>query len=217
MNMQRRSPFWGTIGFLLVMIILTVTICTHRYIETQNCSESSSIVIVETTELIDDTSINTSQTTEEPTTTVFTQTSSELTQKEIPINNKSDFKSYMPYTAITNKSSKQYELQQQAYTDENGIRCIDGRPLIAVGTGWGLYIGDIVLVICNNGNSFEAIIGDWKANIHTKSDNKTTIDNNCRCEFIVDMSVLIPSVRRSGNVSVLEPYNGYVTNVQKID
>lgn len=132
----------------------------------------------------------------------------------IPQTNYKDFKSYMSYTAITNRSSKQYALQQQATTNENGFRCIDGSPLVAVGTGWGLSVGDRAVVYCDGGNSFEVVIGDIKADIHTLSDNKTTASNNCRCEFIVDMSSLNSTVRRRGNVSVLTEYSGYVVDIK---
>ena len=37
-----------------------------------------------------------------------------------------DFKTYMDYRAITNTDSVQYALQQEAYTDSQGIRRIDG-------------------------------------------------------------------------------------------
>ena len=129
---------------------------------------------------------------------------------------KKDFKSYMPYTAITNKSSVQYKLQQQALTNEDGIRCLESRPMVAVGTGWGLKVGDTALVTCENGNSFEVVIGDIKADIHTDTNNKTTISNGCRCEFIVDINSLNTIVKHNGNVAVLEKYNGYITNIVKI-
>ena len=88
--------------------------------------------------------------------------------------------------------------------------------MVAVGTGWGVNVGDVVLITCENGNSFEAVIGDIKDNADTMSDNKTTASNNCRCEFIVDMNNLNSTIRLSGNVAALEQYNGYVVNVQKI-
>lgn len=130
---------------------------------------------------------------------------------------KQDFKSYMSYTAITNTSSAQYKLQQQATTDENGIRCINSKPMVAVGTGWGVSVGDIVLMVCDNGNSFEAVIGDIKANAHTNADNKTTSSNGCRCEFIVDVGQLNKDVKLMGNVSVLEKYTGYVISIEKLN
>jgi predicted RNase H-like nuclease (RuvC/YqgF family) len=135
---------------------------------------------------------------------------------EIAQISKRDFKSYMSYKAIINTSSKQYRLQQQASTDANGIRCINSRPMVAVGTGWGLKVGDTALITCENGNSFEVVIGDIKADVHTDASNKTTISNGCRCEFIVDMSNLNTTVKNRGNVAVLKQYNGYITNIVKI-
>lgn len=129
---------------------------------------------------------------------------------------KRDFKTYMPYTSITSQSSTQYKLQQQAVTDSNGIRCLNSRPMVAVGTGWGLNVGDVALVICSNGNIFEVVIGDIKADVDTDTDNKTTLLNGCRCEFIVDMSSLNATVKHRGNVAVLERYSGYITNIIKI-
>lgn len=140
---------------------------------------------------------------------------SEISSLKIkPQTNYKDFKSYMSYTAITNQSSKQWALQQQAITNDNGFRCIDGKPLVAVGTGWGLSVGDHAVVYCDGGNNFEVIIGDIKADIHTLSDNKTTASNNCRCEFIVDMSSLNPTVKSRGSVSVLQKYSGYVVDIK---
>lgn len=136
----------------------------------------------------------------------------ELTQKT----SHNDFKSYMSYKAITNTSSMQYKLQQKASTDTNGLRCINGNPLVAVGTGWGLSVGDTALVICDNGNRFKVVIGDIKANQHTDSQNKTTVSNGCRCEFIVDMNYLNTTAKQMGNVAVLKQYSGYITNIIKI-
>lgn len=130
--------------------------------------------------------------------------------------NHNDFKSYMSYTAITDKTSAQWQIQQRAYTNEDGIRCIDGVPLVAVGTGWGLSVGDSAIVTCDNGNSFRVIIGDIKADIHTMADNKTTAANNCRCEFIVDVNALNKTVKKLGNISALKQYSGYVVSIVKV-
>lgn len=129
---------------------------------------------------------------------------------------KKDFKSYMPYTAITNRASKQYKLQQKASTDSDGIRCLNSKPMVAVGTGWGLKVGDTALIVCENGNKFEVVIGDIKSNAHTGADNKTTASNGCRCEFIVDMKSLNTTVKSRGNVAALKKYSGYITNVIKM-
>lgn len=127
-----------------------------------------------------------------------------------------DFKSYMSYKAITNKSSKQWKLQQIATTNEYGIRCVDGIPMVAIGTGWGLWVGDVALVTCKNGNSFKVIVGDIKSDAHTDAERKTTVSNGCRLEFIVDTDVLDSKAKLMGNVSVLSQYNGYVVSITKV-
>jgi hypothetical protein len=127
-----------------------------------------------------------------------------------------DFKTYMSYSAITDHTSKQWLLQQQALTNEDGIRCIDGIPMVAVGTGWGLSVGDTAVVMCENGNYFTVIIGDIKADVHTEADNKTSILTGCRCEFIVEIDKLTDNVRLSGNMATLEKYSGYVTHIREI-
>lgn len=128
-----------------------------------------------------------------------------------------DFKSYMPYQAITNKESMQWKLQLQATTNEDGIRCIDGIPLVAVGTGWGLWVGDVAIVTCENGNTFKVMVGDIKDDSHTDAANKTTVSNGCRCEFIVDVEKIDATARKLGNMATLSKYSGYVVNIEKAD
>ena len=137
-------------------------------------------------------------------------------QKYTSYHSNMDFKSYMSYKAITNKSSKQWKLQQVATTNEDGVRCVDGIPMVAIGTGWGLWVGDVALVTCKNGNSFKVIVGDIKSDAHTDAERKTTVSNGCRCEFIVDTQYLDPMAKQLGNLSALSKYNGYVVNIEKV-
>ncbi|MEE1302426.1 MAG: hypothetical protein UHD64_06545 [Bacteroidales bacterium] len=224
MSLIRRSSLWGTIGIILIMILISTNIYTHLHFKNEceqleNLNKALSLTVNEQTITIQkiqnknaDLNIYISE---------LERKNKDLEQKDttppkITEVNNDDFKSYMSYTTITSRASKQLKLQQQAHTDNNGLRCINGRPLVAIGTGWNLSVGDIALITCENGNNFEVVVGDIKANVDTKSDNKTTSYNNCRCEFIVDMSKLNSTVKKSGNVAVLDQYNGYVTNIQKI-
>ena len=140
----------------------------------------------------------------------------EEAKNHVVIPPRSEFKTYMSYKAITNRTTRQWKLQQQATTNEDGVRCIDGIPMVAVGTGWGLSVGDIALVTCENGNSFTVMIGDIKSDRHTDAERKTSIASGCRCEFIVDISKLDPTVRLSGNMATLSKYSGYVINIEKV-
>ena len=246
MHITRRSPLWGAIikhglTTILLTVIVVLSVWTHEKLnEYQEIGQALDLTINEQSATIQEIKSENSELTtyiselEKTNATLKkenTQLKKENTQLEDEVEElskepkketvviqatKRDFKSYMPYTAITNRSSKQYKLQQQASTDKDGIRCINSKPMVAVGTGWGVNVGDTVLIKCENGNSFEAIIGDIKANAHTGSDNKTTVSNGCRCEFIVDMSSLNTTVKSRGNVAVLVKYSGYITDVVKI-
>lgn len=219
MRLLRRTSFWVVIVVTLILIMTCMYFhMKNKYMELKTYNEVLCNTINKQTSSINE--LENENIELKSYISQLEEKNAQLQQEDkIPQTqetNHSDFKSYMAYTAITNKASKQYKLQQSAYTGENGFRYIDGRPMVAVGTGWGLSIGDIALITCENNNSFEVVIGDYKANKDTTSDNKTTLSNNCRCEFIIDIKELNSTVKRSGNVAVLNQYKGYVINVQKI-
>nr|DAT96458.1 MAG TPA: cell division protein [Bacteriophage sp.] len=135
---------------------------------------------------------------------------------QVSTSNNGSMKSYMSYRAITNTRSKQYQLQQQAVTDPNtGVRTINGDYCIAIGSGWGYEIGTKVLVTLQGGKTFNAIVADAKADAHTQSDNKTTSYDGSVVEFIVEVSSLPKAVRISGNLGVLEIFNGGIISITK--
>ena len=107
----------------------------------------------------------------------------------------------MPYQAITDKSSYQYRLQQIAYTDEYGIREVDSRYIIAIGTAFNANIGTYVDLELKNGEIIQCIVGDIKADLDTLEDNITTSDNGCVSEFICDVDNLVPNVKLMGDIS----------------
>lgn len=224
MHSTHRSPLWGAIGTILIIILILITIIVSihardEYAELKEFSDALSVTVSEQTSTIkrleeENTSLNITVSELEEENKRLEEENTKL-QAKTQVSWK-DFKSYMPYTAITDQTSGQWQLQQLATTDENGLRCIDDKPMVAVGTGWGVSVGDNAVITCDNGNSFEVIIGDIKDNKHTNAENKTTSANHCRCEFIVDSSQLNPTVKTTGNVAVLKQYNGYVVNVQKI-
>ena len=123
----------------------------------------------------------------------------EYIEYTIPENN--GFKSYMSYTTITNKSSSQKELQSIAYTGNYGIRMVEDRYCIAIGTAFNSNIGDCVDLILKNGEVIKCVVADIKADEHTKEDNITTKSNGCVSEFIVDTNKLDESVKKIGDVS----------------
>lgn len=136
-------------------------------------------------------------------------------QKSKPNVTDSGFRSYMPQTAITSKSSKQYELRMDANVDADGILNIDGCALVAIGTGWNIPVGSKARVTTESG-TYDIVVGDVKANCHTDVTNKVTVTNGCVVEFIVDVPSMDPSVKRSGNIATIPKYSGKVLNIEPI-
>lgn len=127
--------------------------------------------------------------------------------------NISDFKSWMPYTAITDRSSPQYELTRKAKADENGLLKIDNYYCVALGSAYG-KVGDKFKITLNTNKSFDVIKADQKADIHTIGDNKTSLDGS-QIEFIIDKSKLNQDVKKHGNVSVLNIFSGRILSIVK--
>lgn len=128
----------------------------------------------------------------------------EVSSYEYEIPENSGFKSYMSYKAITSKSSYQYKIQEVAYTSNYGIRQVDGRYCIAVGTGLNAPVGTYIDLILDNETVIECIVGDIKADIHTLNNNIVTKSNGCVSEFIVDEKELQPLAKKMGNMSYCE-------------
>lgn len=98
-------------------------------------------------------------------------------------------KTFMGYKTITDKTSEQYALQQEATTDEEGFRKIDDRYCVAVGTAFNMFTGQYFDVVLENGTIIKCIIGDIKKEKDTDSTNTFTAQGCC-LEFIVDTKKL---------------------------
>ena len=115
-------------------------------------------------------------------------------------------KTWMPYTAITSKSSPQYILQHtSAYTGNYGIRMVGVRYCVALGSHFGCEIGDEFDLVLANGTVIPCIMSDEKSDKHTDSNNIITTATNCLSEFVVDKSVLDIKAKRSGDISSVCP------------
>jgi len=134
--------------------------------------------------------------------------SAEVT-KTVEICSANTFKSWMDYNAITDETSDQWKLQQDAVTDKNyGFRMIDGYILVAMGAEYG-PVGTKYLIEFEDGKVINAMIGDIKHEGCTSSADGSMI------EFIVDQDVLPVSIMKSGNFNDL--FNGSITEIRLID
>lgn len=79
---------------------------------------------------------------------------------------------YMPYTAITAKTTPHYRLQQLAETNEEGYRTYEGAISIALGSAYGTQIGTLYDIEFSDGQVMRAILGDNKQDRHTDEKNQ---------------------------------------------
>ena len=114
-------------------------------------------------------------------------------------------KTYMDYRTITSTGTYEYKLQNTvAYTNDDGIRMINGRYCIAVGTAFGTRIGQYIDLVLENGTVIHCIMGDTKSDEHTDSEHVFTVASGCCSEFIVETEKL-NGVAKSGDVSNAHP------------
>lgn len=131
------------------------------------------------------------------------------------VNCNSWFKSYMPYTAVTDTSSSQYELLNgsDAYTDINtGIRMVGDRYCIALGSYYTTEIGQKVDLVLDNGNVIKCVLGDCKADCDTNASNQYAGSGDV-AEFIVDYNIFNNLKDASGTVNWVYGFEGDIVNV----
>jgi len=74
---------------------------------------------------------------------------------------------YMPYTAITAKTTPHYRLQQLATTNAEGYRVYDDAICIALGSAYGTTIGTLYNIKFADGKEMRAVLSDNKSDRHT--------------------------------------------------
>ncbi len=142
---------------------------------------------------------------------------SDYEELQLPQTNLSNsFKTYMDYNKITNTSTKQWQLQQNATTNEQGLRTLDSLYMIAIGSDYA-NVGDIIKVTLDSGIQFECIVGDIKnandsnatGQYHYAGDGINII------EFIVDTNTLHDLTKVMGDISYIEGFSGHITKLEK--
>lgn len=137
------------------------------------------------------------------------------TPSPVVMKGQTKFKSYMSYKAITLTSSDQYKLQQIAYTGDYGIRMVDGRYCVALGSRWGKKIGTKLDVYLDDGTVLKVILGDQKQDRHTDSTNSFGLHNGDVLEFIVDTGSIPDVVKTCRSFHVI--FGGLVVRMEVVE
>ena len=138
---------------------------------------------------------------------------------EIPQGDCSSFL-YMDYRAITDTSSKQWELQQMAWTDSDGFRRIGDDYCVALGTYYG-QVGDRFRITTDKGNSYTVIEADAKGYDAVFYDGVHSwyhyAGNGCNVvEFIVQTEYLPNAVTVSGSCGAVDYLSGNIVSIERV-
>lgn len=134
---------------------------------------------------------------------------------------KSYVKTHMGYKSITCKTSKQYALQQTAYTDtKTGIRMVDDCYMVAVGSYYTDHVGEKLLVTMSSGKQAVCIVGEFKSNRHTDPSNRYHVGgyekgiyykgDGSVLEFIVDSNIY-------SSEKIPEVFDGEIYRIEKLE
>ncbi|MEE3406043.1 MAG: hypothetical protein VZR73_18395 [Acutalibacteraceae bacterium] len=120
-------------------------------------------------------------------------------------------KTYMDYRTITNRESVQYELQQDCYTDADGLRRYKEGDEYVVAVGSPIAeVGDYITVELDDGTELDCIVGDSKGDrwYHLCGKGHNIV------EFIVDTESLDKEAKNAGDVSCIVG-DGNVERIEK--
>lgn len=212
--------------YILVLLVAAGVLGDALAIRNVNSNLDDRLKVLETTEVTtvsettDDNTLNINITwTYEPKAKAVTKTVEEVPSvfdSGISFN----FHSYMDYRKITHTDSKQYELQQECWTDELGLRRHGSDYVVALGTFFSNTVGDRFKVYLDNGNTFYATVGDIKADSATDEMNAyVPIDNETgnMIEFIIDDKAANTNMLMLGTVSYYDFFDGAVIDIERID
>lgn len=143
---------------------------------------------------------------------------------ELP-NLDTSFKTYMDYRCITDTDSMQYKLQQNAWTDEDGLRRLGEAYMVAMGTYYADECGKTFEITFDTGEKILVVVGDIKTDCHTDKTNRYSpvYDNNGNfisanvLEFIVDTDVLSRHTKRLGTVEYCGNLQGNIVSIVAIE
>ena len=148
-----------------------------------------------------------------------TNSTKDLNECAVPDNVDTSFKAYMDYRTITDTTSKQYKMQQNAWTGMDGVRRIGDDICVAMGTYYAEECGARFEITLDTGKTFNVIVSDIKADKDTDKTNRYTMHGEnpkaCVIEFIVDVDELGDKSRDTGDVSYSN-FKGEVTSIVKL-
>ena len=133
----------------------------------------------------------------------------------INVASKSAVKRYEDFTAISDTSSKQYQLLRKGVRESNGLIKVDGYVCVALGSRYGA-IGSKFIFVLKDGNrkrAVKVIKADEKQDRHTLNGEGWTDINGNILEMIVDTGKLPEEAKTSGDCDRIEAVRGEIVRI----
>lgn len=126
------------------------------------------------------------------------------------------FKTLMDFRSIKDKTSRQWQLQQEAWTDEQGFRRYGDYYMVALGTYYASECGRLFRISFEGGGVIEAVVGDIKSDMDTDALHQHR-DGNV-VEFIVDTGAISRDCMVMGDMSWADTrFRGKVESIEYLD
>ena len=143
---------------------------------------------------------------------------------KVPTDIDTDFYGYMDYNCITDDTTVQWDMQQNAWTDWQGLRRYNNDYMVAMGSYYSDYeVGSRFEITLDNDTVFTVILGDLKKDIHTnKTHMYTPVYDDWQLvkanviEFIVDENQLSSDVKKLGTISGYDSFDGNIKSIKKL-
>ena len=143
---------------------------------------------------------------------------------KVPTDIDTDFYGYMDYNCITDDTTVQWDMQQNAWTDWQGLRRYNDDYMVAMGSYYSDYeVGSRFEITLDNDTVFTVILGDLKKDIHTnKTHMYTPVYDDWQLvkanviEFIVDENQLSSDVKKLGTISGYDEFDGNIKSIKKL-
>lgn len=128
-------------------------------------------------------------------------------------------KTYTDYHCYNIDGSAQKYIQENATTEEHGIRMFDGYYCVALGSAYG-EVGDVFIVELSTTMQLAVIMADEKADCDTDPTNRyhpcpnyCGEDRACVVEFIVDEDKIPEDVSIYGSFDYCELFHGNIRRI----
>lgn len=233
MKKEIRSLICIIMGIICVSVWLAIIAMTDnqkKYEPDTTTETTTNIIFQETTETTEESTSEetiteesiiketaTNETTTKKLTTKVETNKEQLGYINCDVPNNNTMKTYMDYRTITSTNSRQYKLQKSlAYTDSKGLRVVNGRYCVAVGSYYTTTIGQHIDIELENGKVIKGILADCKADKDTDSTNRMHPDGSV-VEFVVDTSALDITAKRMGDISYINGWDSKVVNIKVYD